>query len=918
MAGRSDIEAGRAFIRLFLKDDLTKAIARTLQSAGKSIKAAGDTMKSWGTKGMVAGAALAAPMVLAVRAGAAFEDTLLDIRGSTGATADQMAKIEAAAMGMRGGPASAAQSFLELLKAGMSLEDVLGGAGEVAIAFGKVGRMAAGESAVVLADAMKVFGASADTAANMISSAADASSTDIAGMAQAFSQSSAVAAMANQSIGDVSAALALLANAGIKGGDAGTSLKAMLLALTAPSETSAKALKELGMSTNDFRDSAGKMLPMAQIIGVVNQKLGGLNQAAKDEALRKIFGTDAIRAAAILGKAGPAGFDAMRKSMDEALPVGEKYKTFMGGLTGLYEDAKASVEQLAISVSKALAPSLQTAGKWIRSATDWATKFVAKNQQVVVWIGYLTAGLVVGGAALMGLGIALSTVGSLLVGAATTVSALGSAFGLLLSPAGLLTGAVVAGAIGWMKYTDSGKAAIASLKSAFGPMAGTVTESIRGIVAALKKGDFAGAGAIAAAGFRVAILQGIEGIGALLPAALQPVVDVMRKIGGLMVEGKWSELGKTALAGLSEAFTWAMETVKANWDKWLQDMSDKLHEVIGEVWGWWRDKVQDMTTKVLLPKLGFKDEKQLNTQETEQLKRRVRDLREMLAIRENMLKTKDPRLGYDDKAWNRVEGDAVKLRVELEAAERQLKWRVGTGLGGVANAIPETPQAGGGGQRADTSVADREAARQRQQAAADAAAQRLKDLFGIAETAEQAQENKTAADARIKAEKDKLQALVNATDLEAGVELWKTWLGEAATAAKGIATAKLPIVGGSIAEIAAAAGVPDSIIEAMLGKRLTAPAAGAGGGGMGGEQPAGIETATGKAAPTNLITFSAAAAQAAGQGAAAGGPQERMAQNLFDMRKTLESVGLLQRDMTASNQYVATLFERYLAAFTHA
>lgn len=472
MAGKSDIEAGRAFVRLFLKNDLTKALTGALQSAGKSLKSAGDAMQSWGTKGMVAGAALATPLVAAVVAGAKFEDTLLDIRGSTGATADDMAKIEAAALGMRAGPASAAQSFLELLKAGMGLQDVLGGAGEVAIAFGKVGKMAAGESAVVLADAMKVFGESADVAANAISSAADASSTDIQGMAQAFSQASAVAKLANQGILDTSAALAILANNGIKGGDAGTSLKAMLLALTAPSVIAEKKLTELGMSTNDFRDAAGKMLPLSGIIGKVNEKLGGLGQAAKDEALKKIFGTDAIRAAAILGKAGPAGFEAMKKSMTEAMPISEKYNTMMGGLTGLYEDAKAGAERLAIVVSKALAPSLKIAGQWIGTATTWLTKFVEENKQIVVWVAAAAAGLLAGGAALMALGVVVSTIGSALGGlggmiafVAGTASRIG---GVLTLPFRLL-GSAASGAAGIVGGVLTGSIRVAaSMLSGFG------------------------------------------------------------------------------------------------------------------------------------------------------------------------------------------------------------------------------------------------------------------------------------------------------------------------------------------------------------------------------------------------------------------------------------------------------------------
>jgi TP901 family phage tail tape measure protein len=186
------------------------------------------------------------------------------------------------------GPTAAAGGMLELLKAGMDLETVLGGAGQSAIEFSKIAEMDVAASAVVMSDAMNAFGVDATTAANTLSSAADASSTSVAGMAESMAMASAVSALANQSIGDTSAALAILANRGLKGSDAGTSLKSMLLALMAPSEIAAKGLQEIGMSTDSFRDAQGKMLPLVEIIGKFNRATAGLDQAAKDEAMKKI------------------------------------------------------------------------------------------------------------------------------------------------------------------------------------------------------------------------------------------------------------------------------------------------------------------------------------------------------------------------------------------------------------------------------------------------------------------------------------------------------------------------------------------------------------------------------------------------------------------------------------------------------
>ena len=346
MASRGDIEAGRAFVRLFLKDDINAALAKAMGTAVKTLKSSGEAMMAAGSKSLMAGVALAAPLAGSIAAGARFEDVLLDIKASTGATSGELDRLKAAAMNAKVGPASATASFLELLKAGMDLEKVLGGAGSAAIAFGRVGRMSAGESAVVMADAMKVFNVTADTAANTLSAAADASSTDIAGISEAFRQCSAVAALANQKIDATAAALAVMANAGVKGSDAGTSLKIMLLRLMAPTEQSASAMKSIGLSTDKLRGADGKMLPLVEIIQKLKQATAGLSGVARDNVFYKIFGSDAIRGAAILTQAGVEGYSAMKDGMAAALPVGEKFAIMMSGLTGVKERALAATQRL--------------------------------------------------------------------------------------------------------------------------------------------------------------------------------------------------------------------------------------------------------------------------------------------------------------------------------------------------------------------------------------------------------------------------------------------------------------------------------------------------------------------------------------------------------------------------------------------
>ena len=451
----SAVRMGRAFVEIGA--DPAK-LFKALQQANARIGKFAAGMRSVGTRMMGAGAAMAAPIVAATVAGSRFEDVLLNMRASTGATAQQMDQVRAAALGMSAalgiGPTDAAKGVLELLKAGMSVEQVLGGAGQAAVQFAKVGQMDVAQAAVVMADAMAVFGVGGEQAANTLSAAADASSTDIPAIALAFSQVSAVAGLANQSIGDTAAALAVLANAGVKGSDAGTSLKTMLMRLMAPADDAAEALKSIGLSTESFRGNDGRMRSMVEIIGQLNTAMAGMGQAARDDVFRRIFGQDAIRAAAILTTAGVDGFGAMRQSMDEALPVSAKFNELMSGLSGTATRVFAALERLSVAVAAALGPALVQVGAQIAAVVEGLATFVTENQALIVGATKAAAGVMGVGAASYALGAALGVasgaaglfISSLGVVIASTV-ATGAAFiGLITKIAAFKVASIAAAA----------------------------------------------------------------------------------------------------------------------------------------------------------------------------------------------------------------------------------------------------------------------------------------------------------------------------------------------------------------------------------------------------------------------------------------------------------------------------------------
>lgn len=507
----SRVKAGEAFVEI--GGDPRKLFA-TLGRINRQIGSMGAAFSSAGRQMMAVGAGLAAPFGIAAAAGSRFQDVILAVKASTGATAAELEQVKAAAMAMSQslgvGPTEAAQGFLELLKAGMGLEQVLGGAGKAAIQFAKVGGMAVADAAVVMSDAMNVFKVGAATAANTISAAADASSTSIELLSQSFTQVSAVAGLANQSIQDTAAALAVLANAGVKGSDAGTSLKTMLMRLMAPAEDAVGALQQLGLSTQSFRNADGTMKPMVEIIRTLSTALDGMDQAAKDDIFRRIFGQDAIRAAAVLTAAGVEGFQAMQDGMGGAMTVGDKFATMMSGLSGAVSTLRAAMERLAISVGDAVGPALMGMAQSIGPVIDGITKFVSANKELVVQvfkgIGMFTAA----GAGMLVFGGTLSLVSGTLGKLASIASAALAPLRLMMAIATGIGGAFASAVPGVFRlansfgqaivagvaFAGSAATAAASYVSSLAVMAGA-TASRMGFVAA----TWAATGIAIAAGF---------------------------------------------------------------------------------------------------------------------------------------------------------------------------------------------------------------------------------------------------------------------------------------------------------------------------------------------------------------------------------------------------------------------------------
>lgn len=323
----------------------THRTGRTLESTFKVAgKAAGMAVAA----GLVVGtAAIVGIGTASVKAAATFQYEMSRIKANASGTAQEMKALEDTVIDLGKATAfsagEAAQAANELVKAGLSIQetmDALPGMLDLAAA----GELNVAQAAEITANQLKVFGLEAKDAvevADTLALAANRSTTEVTDLGMSLSMSASIAAQAGFDIQETAAALALLANNGLKGSDAGTSLKTMLMMLMAPTDQAKAVMEEYGI---EIYDAAGHMKSMDLIIVELEEALSGLTEEEANHVKRTIAGQDAIRAVNILLKEGSDAYRDMTAEVSQSGAAADIAATKMDNLKGAYEELKGSIE----------------------------------------------------------------------------------------------------------------------------------------------------------------------------------------------------------------------------------------------------------------------------------------------------------------------------------------------------------------------------------------------------------------------------------------------------------------------------------------------------------------------------------------------------------------------------------------------
>lgn len=373
----------------------TASYEAAMTRAGSTARTVASGMENNGRKsaliasGMTAaGLAVAAFGVAAVKMAADFDQQMSTVQANTGATSAQMDQLRAAAIEAGASTvysaSDSADAINDLGKAGMSVTDILTGGLSGALNLAASDGMAVGDAAEYMANALSMFhlkGSQASQVADTLAAGAGKAVGNVSDFGEALNNCGAQANSFGMNIQETTGVLALFAQNGTIGAEAGTQLNSMLMKLAAPSAEASNTMKELGISAYDAQ---GHFVGMANFAGQLQKAEKNLTDEQRNQANATIFGSYAIKAANYLYEAGESGVNKWTKAVSESGYAAEQAAAKNNNLKGDLENLSGSMESLMISVGEGAQGPLRKMVQGLDTLVDAFAGLPSGAQQTIV------------------------------------------------------------------------------------------------------------------------------------------------------------------------------------------------------------------------------------------------------------------------------------------------------------------------------------------------------------------------------------------------------------------------------------------------------------------------------------------------------------------------------------------------------
>lgn len=378
----------------------TETVGSRSQWASQKTKAAwaeaGTTMTKVGA-GMTkyVSVPIVAGFAAATKVGMEFEAQMSRVQAILGATPSDMKKLNSQAKQLGADTAfsakEAADGMEQLASAGFNTNEVMEampGLLDLAAISGKDVGMAS-EYAASAVRQFQLDARETGHVADVFARAAADTNAETKDMGYALKYAGTAANSAGWSLEQTAAAIGIMSNAGIKGEQAGTTLRGALTRLMKPTAAMNDTMEQYGIS---IYDSNGKMKSLSSITEQLQSKLGGLSDEQKNSALATLFGTESLSGMLALMNAGPNEIDKLTKSLENSDGSAQKMaKTMQNNLKGALEEAGGSLETMAITIYEDIEPALTAIVKGFTALVNAFTGLPEPVRKAVVIFAALAA-----------------------------------------------------------------------------------------------------------------------------------------------------------------------------------------------------------------------------------------------------------------------------------------------------------------------------------------------------------------------------------------------------------------------------------------------------------------------------------------------------------------------------------------------
>lgn len=369
---------------LFVKVGVDDQASGKLKSLSSKLGSGLKTAARIGTAAVSAvGSGIAALGTYAAKVGGDFEAQMSKVSAISGATGNDLQALEdkAKQLGIdtKFSATEAGQAFEYMAMAGWKTEQMLNGVAGIMDLAAASGEDLASVSDIVT-DAMTAFGLSADQSthfADVLAKASSNANTNVGLMGETFKYVAPVAGAMGFNIEDTATAIGLMANAGIKGSQAGTALRAMFSRLANPTDEVEGAMTKLGLS---IKNSDGSMKELDEIMADLRKGFGGLTEAQRTQIASQLAGQEAMSGLLAIVNTSEAEYDKLTTAIYSADGAAKQMAdTMANNLQGQFTLLKSSAEGFGLALYDKIQKPLTDMVSWAVEGLNQLTKAFNEN-----------------------------------------------------------------------------------------------------------------------------------------------------------------------------------------------------------------------------------------------------------------------------------------------------------------------------------------------------------------------------------------------------------------------------------------------------------------------------------------------------------------------------------------------------------